>query len=165
MKRVFLDANILFSVAWRAEGGVGRLWDHPDLELVTSRYALMEAERNIQLKKPVAAERLAELAKQVEVSTATAALTADYELPVKDRPILEAAVGAGCSVLLTGDVTHFGHLMDQEIQGVRVMTVSAFLQRDDLSAGSMDETIEVRNADNSGGRDHGSGSGANWTGG
>lgn len=129
MIRVFLDANILFSAAWREEGGIGTLWDRQDVHLVTSAYALMETERNIRSKKPAAAARLSQLASQVEVSTATDALNEDQGLPEKDRPILAAAASSGCSVLLTDDVTHFGHLLGKEAQGVRVLTVSTFLAR------------------------------------
>jgi uncharacterized protein len=128
--RVFLDTNILFSAAWRAGGGIGRLWEYRDLQLVTSRNALLEAQRNIGIKRPDTAGRLAELASSVEASAAAAVLSADHGLPEKDRPTLEAAVGSGCSVLLTGDVAHFGHLMDTDVQGVRVMTVSAFFHTD-----------------------------------
>ena len=127
MTRVFLDANILFSAAWREESGIAALWDRPDMQLVTSPYALTEAERNIQLKKPGAAARLPELVSKVEISAEIAGLNEDHGLPEKDRPILEAAVGSGCSILLTGDVTHFGHLIATKVEGVRVMTVSMFL--------------------------------------
>lgn len=127
MRRVFLDANILFSAAWREESGIGRLWDMEGVQLVTSPYALREAERNIQRKKPAAAQRLSSLASTVELSSATAPLSRSCGLPEKDRPILEAAAGCGCAVLLTGDVTHFGHLIGTEAEGVRVMMVSMFL--------------------------------------
>jgi len=40
MIRVFLDANILFSCAWREGSGIHRLWERSDLQLVTSPYAL-----------------------------------------------------------------------------------------------------------------------------
>ena len=129
MKRVFVDANIMFSAAWREGSGIGKLWGMEGVQLVTSPYALMEAERNIQIKKPSAAERLAALVGEVEISTAAAQLSRDYGLPEKDLPILEAAVGSKCSVLLTGDLTHFGHLIGTEAEGVMVMTVSMFLPR------------------------------------
>jgi len=127
MIRVFLDANVLFSAAWREGSGMGQLWELANIQLVSSPYALAEAERNIQIKKPAAAERLSELASRVEISAVTLPLDGDYGLPEKDRPILQAAVGSGCAVLLTGDVTHFGHLIGAEAAGVRVMTVSEFL--------------------------------------
>jgi hypothetical protein len=34
--RLFLDANVLFSAAYRADSGLLRLWDLPDTELVLS---------------------------------------------------------------------------------------------------------------------------------
>ncbi len=127
MIAAFLDANILFSAAWREGSGIAKLRARPDVQRVTSPFALAEAERNLQLKKPVAVERLARLMAQVEVSTATAPLAADYGLPEKDWPILEAAVGSACAVLLTGDIAHFGHLIGSEIKGVKILTVSMFL--------------------------------------
>ena len=125
MTRVFLDANILFSAAWR-EGSIDKILGTPGVQLVTSPYALMEAVRNIQIKRPSATERLSDMAGEVEVSPA-ATPADDYGLPDKDRPILEAAIGAGCTILLTGDVSHFGHLIGAEAGGVKVMTVSMFL--------------------------------------
>ncbi len=50
-----------------------------------------------------------------------------HGLPDKDRPIIEAAAGSGCSVLLTGDITHFGHIIEAERDGVTVLTASLFL--------------------------------------
>jgi len=55
------------------------------------------------------------------------ALAEDYQLPEKDRPILEAAAASGCAVLLTGDMAHFGHFVGETVEGVRVLTVSMFL--------------------------------------
>jgi predicted nucleic acid-binding protein len=127
--RVFLDANILFSAAWREYTGMQTLWERDSLQLVTSSYTLMEAERNIRVKKPDALVRLMRLAAKVEVSATAAVLSTDYGLPIKDLPILEAAIGTGCFALLTGDVTHFGHLIGTEVEGVKVLTVSMFLER------------------------------------
>ncbi len=87
MMRVFLDANVLFSAAWREESGTGKLWEKQDVQLVTSPYALMEAQRNLHLKKPAAVERLSKLVNKVEVSPSTATLSDDYGLPEKDRPL------------------------------------------------------------------------------
>ena len=47
MDRLFLDANILFSAAWSGRSGLLRLWELPDVELITSDYALLEASRNL----------------------------------------------------------------------------------------------------------------------
>ncbi len=35
MDRLFLDANVLFSAAYRDDSGLQRLWDLSDVELVT----------------------------------------------------------------------------------------------------------------------------------
>src|SRR6266581_2193596 len=45
--RLFLDANILFSAAFRARAPLRRLWNRPDVELITSAYAVAEAERHL----------------------------------------------------------------------------------------------------------------------
>ena len=45
--RVFLDANILVSAAWRPHGGLLALWALPDIQLLTSAYAIVEADRNV----------------------------------------------------------------------------------------------------------------------
>lgn len=127
MMRVFLDANVLFSAAYREQNGILVLWDRKDLRLVTSSYALMEAERNITLKRPEAASRFLLLAGGLEVSPANYVLAQDHGLPDKDRPILAAAAGSTCAFLLTGDMAHFGHLIGQTAEGVQVITVSLFL--------------------------------------
>lgn len=50
--RVFLDANVLFSAAYRPDSRLRALWESSDVELVSSEYAVDEARRNIQLAKP-----------------------------------------------------------------------------------------------------------------
>jgi predicted nucleic acid-binding protein len=125
--RVFLDANVLFSAAWRTGSGLTRLWREPSLRLVTSPYAAEEAERNLASKRPDAVSRLQELLGQVEMTTGTRALDEGHGLPPKDVPILAAAVGSGCDVLLTGDIADFGHLIGQVVRGVRILTVSQLL--------------------------------------
>ena len=127
MIRVFLDANILFSCAWREGSGIYRLWERSDLQLVTSRYALQESHSNLAIKKPEALDRLARLASKVELSSVIGVIAEGHGLPDKDLPILASASGAECQYLLTGDITHFGHLIGRETHGVSVLTVSLFL--------------------------------------
>lgn len=55
MDRVFLDANVLFSAAYRVETPLRSLFTLPDVQLVTSVYALEEAQRNL-LSGPQRAE-------------------------------------------------------------------------------------------------------------
>jgi uncharacterized protein len=47
MDRLFLDANILFSAAYRPGSGLLRLWQLKDVLLCSSRYALEEARINL----------------------------------------------------------------------------------------------------------------------
>ncbi len=51
MNRVFLDANVVFSAAWRENGGLLRLWQSSDTTLLTSRYAYEEAFRNLETEE------------------------------------------------------------------------------------------------------------------
>lgn len=128
MDRVFLDANVLFSAAYRPAAGLSRLWNLEEVQLVTSRYALAEAETNLQ--QPDQRNRLAELITSVEVlePVSDVPLPHGIRLPEKDRPILAAAIGAACTHLLTGDVTHFGPLHGHSVAGVRVLLPSAYLR-------------------------------------
>src|SRR5207248_2605580 len=46
MGRLFLDANVLFSAAYRSDAGLLELWKLRDVVLCSSRYALEEARVN-----------------------------------------------------------------------------------------------------------------------
>ena len=125
MTRVFLDANILFSAAWSEQSGLLRLWKL-SLALVSSSYAIAEAERNLARKRPEAVGRFGALLEPIEIVDVLASVE-ESRLPAKDGPILAAATGGRCQVLLTGDVADFGHLIGQAVRGVRVLTPSMFL--------------------------------------
>lgn len=127
MTRLFLDANVLFSAAWRADSGLSRLWERALLRLVTSPYAVDEAQRNLARKRPAAIARLEALMPRVEVTSALVSLDDGHGLPPKDVPILAAAVGSRCQVLLTGDIADFGHVIGRTLQGVRILTASLLL--------------------------------------
>ena len=47
MDRLLLDANVLFSAAYRPAAGVARLWELERVELLTSAYAAEEARLNL----------------------------------------------------------------------------------------------------------------------
>lgn len=129
MQRVFLDANILFSAAYRAKAGLLRLWQLHGVDLVTSNYAAQEA--NTNLSEPSQKERLAKLLKSVAVMPHPAVLPglpSGMSLPAKDMPIFQAAMSAGTSVLLTGDVEHFGRFFKKTIAGVRILLPADFLR-------------------------------------
>jgi uncharacterized protein len=126
---IFLDANILFSAAYRSDAGLKRLWKLPGARLITSAYAVEEARRN--LGYPEQREDLEGLLDSVEV--VTTALPAEHllystvKLPEKDQPILLAAIGAGATHLLTGDFRHFGPYYGERIQGVLILPPGDYL--------------------------------------
>lgn len=128
MKRVFLDANVLFSAAWREENGLLKLWRLAGVELVTSDYAAREAELN--LPDEPRRQRLHHLLRRVTVlphPDAPPPLPSGVQLPPKDIPILQAAICAQALVLLTGDVTHFGAYFRKRLGGVLVLPPAEFL--------------------------------------
>lgn len=128
MDRLFLDANVLFSAAYRADAGVARLWDREDAELLSSDYAIEEARRNLSESEQVA--RLAELLQQLRIVPSVvphADTRREIELPEKDWPILGAAIAAGATHLITGDKKDFGPFFESEILGVRVLPPSSYL--------------------------------------
>ncbi|MDN5874755.1 MAG: PIN domain-containing protein [Sinobacteraceae bacterium] len=137
MTRLFLDANILFSAAWRNDSPADLLFqlckgDH-GYELITSAFALEEASRNIQIKRPERRTALQELSTQISFSripnASAMAAASKHGLPEKDIPILAAAITAGAQGLVTGDRKHFGSLYGRHVNGVQVLTLAAALQR------------------------------------
>ena len=130
MDRVFLDANVLFSAAYKANSRLRQLWDTPGVQLVSSEYAIEEARRNLELVRPDAPRRLESLLAQVTVlPDSPTRLRLQVELPDKDKPVLTVTVRARATQLLTGDVTHFGHLFGETVHGVQIMTPAQYLRR------------------------------------
>lgn len=128
MDRVFLDANVPFSAAYRPDARLRRLWEISDSELITSAFALEEARRN--LREGEQRERLGFLAGALAIVSTTPdrPLPPGVELPSKDRPILLAAIGVEASHLLTGDVTHFGRYYGQTVEGMRILPPAEYLR-------------------------------------
>lgn len=132
--KLFLDANVVFSAAHRAEGrgqDLIALARAGRCELLTSAHALEEAQRNLALKSERFERRLAEaLAHTVVVPEAPNALVEWAQrqgLPLKDAPILAAAVHAKAQLLVTGDARDFGHLYGSTMHGTRVVTPASAL--------------------------------------
>lgn len=130
MDRLFLDANVLFSAAYREDAGVRRVWQLCGTELITSSYAVEEARRNLGN-----AERISELERLLEAVSVTTSVAEHAEYPgieasglaEKDLAILQAAVASGCTHLITGDRRHFGHLFGKEVAGVIVVRPGDYL--------------------------------------
>jgi len=119
---VFLDANILFSAAYRSDAGLKRLWKLPGARMITSAYAIKEAHRNLDYPKQ--RKDLEDQLGSVEVVTTAAStdhplFSNDVKLPDKDRPVPLAAIGAGATRLLNGDFQHFGPYYGERILSFR----------------------------------------------
>ena len=127
MDRLFLDANVLFSAVYRAEAGLVRLWRLKNVVLCTSHYAAGEARLN--LSDDVQKGRLARLLFTVQFREASEReLPRGISLPGKDAPILIAAIEAGATHLLTGDVRHFGSYFGQTVEGVLISLPGEYLR-------------------------------------
>jgi predicted nucleic acid-binding protein len=127
--KLFLDANVIFSAAHREQGrsqDLVALARAGRCELLVSAHALEEARRNLELKSAGFERRLGTaLAHATVVAEAPAALVAWAQaqgLPLKDAPILAAAIHARADLLVTGDSRDFGHLFGQTLRGTRVAT-------------------------------------------
>jgi uncharacterized protein len=134
--RLFLDANILFSAAYRETGSVRiffRLAEVGVCELLSSPYAIDEARRNIARKSPMRSADLEQLVASLTVSAEATpeniAWAIAQGLPAKDAPILAAAVQAGANLLVTGDQRDFGHLYGKVLRRTEVMSPVAAIER------------------------------------
>jgi predicted nucleic acid-binding protein len=137
VSRPFLDANILFSGAWGSPAveQLLRVAAALPITLLTSRYALEEAYRNLDTAQQRA--RLEQLATMVAVVPETTATpTLPVSLDTKDRPIMQAAAFAGATHLVTGDGAHFGLLYGQSILGVRIVSLRQYLREAAETSGS-----------------------------
>ena len=127
---LFLDANILFSAAYREHSGLLKLWQIKSAKLVSSVYAIEEARRNLDM--PPQKERLDKLIVGLEDIYP---FHVDIELPgnvtirEKDKPILMSAIVANADFLITGDVRDFGKFYGKKISGVIVLPPSGYLNR------------------------------------
>ena len=125
MARLFLDANVLFSAAYRSDTGLLKLWKLREVVLCSSRYALEEA--RINLNNEVQRTRLVRLAGKVQLFDAGKhELPEGVSLPEKDVPILLAAIEARARYLLTGDVRHFGAYFGRRVSGVTIVSPAQY---------------------------------------
>jgi len=128
VKRIFLDANVLFSAAYRADSGLLRLWKLRGVTLVTSDYTFEEARRNLPIEDQRAA--LESLGHRLEVVSGTfdgVPLPRSVRLPEDDKPILRAAIASRCTVLLTGNLRDFGPYLDAAVGGVSIQRPAMYL--------------------------------------
>ncbi len=130
--KLFLDANVLFTAAHNPRGKAAfviELGRHGFWEVVTSRLAIEEARRNLEVKFPEAVDALNHLVGQVAVTDGVHDERCPIGLPEKDRPIFLSAAAARCTHLLTGDRKDFGRFMNdpKSSEGIVIQTVADFL--------------------------------------
>ncbi|PSO92138.1 MAG: DNA-binding protein [Cyanobacteria bacterium QS_9_48_30] len=102
MDRVFLDANVLFSAAYK-KTRLRTLWTLPNITLLSSSYAVTEAETNLARERSEAVKELEELLETVtivKVSNTQTRWASVAALEQKDRPILLAAISAKATTCL-----------------------------------------------------------------
>lgn len=129
MDRLFLDANVLFSAAYRPDAGLRRVWELADVQLITSAYAVEEAHRNLETAAQHAT--LDELLRHVKVlifQPGSSLLPSGLELPDNDRPILEAAIFGHATHLLTGDMKACGVYYGRRLAGVLILPPAMYLR-------------------------------------
>lgn len=132
MKRLFLDANVLFTAAHNPNGKAAfliSLGRSGLFQLVTSTYAREEARRNLARKYPDCLNTFESILRDIRLIKSTSELPCPAGLPEKDQPIYQAAHACNADVLLTGDLRDFGHLMHapERANGLLIQTVSDFL--------------------------------------
>lgn len=127
MDRLFLDANVLFALAYGAprlrwlieQARQGRF------RLLVSPYVCEEARRN--LPDDEARQRLQELRLTAHcVPEPSLDVPMPVALPEKDIPVLAAAIVSGATHLLTGDFQHFGPYFGRTVLGVTIMTPAQY---------------------------------------
>lgn len=129
--RVFLDANVLFSAAYRSDSGLRVLWSFRDTAaLLTTSYAAEEARRN--LPDDAARTRLEKLLRAVDFvpDVLIGTLPDGIALPDKDRPILLSAIAASATHLITGDRVHFGPYYGHQVSGVLIERPADYIARE-----------------------------------
>jgi uncharacterized protein len=123
--RLFLDANILFSAAYREDAGVAVLWSSESVILCASPYVIEEASRNlVERDQKKRLQRLIQSLHLVQSVTAPEAILRAVELPDQDWPILAGAIAAEATHLITGDRKHFGAYFGKRVHGILVLPPS-----------------------------------------
>lgn len=128
--RIFLDANIFFSIAYGSSGlnRLGDLAKRKHCLLFGSGYVIEEARRNLfqpeQLKRLEAFLSIVQIVPEVDPET-----PCPISLPEKDQPVLLAAISVRANYLLTGDTIHFGKYFGQVVNGVRICRPRDYLNR------------------------------------
>jgi predicted nucleic acid-binding protein len=124
VKRIFLDANVLYAAARKPGRTLDRLITSGRAQFVTCPYAALEAERNLEASdRP----QLAALLQSVQlVPDAFGPPPAGVGLRGKDIPILASAAPAQADLLVTSDGRDFGKLFGRTLGGVKIIATEDF---------------------------------------
>ncbi|QDU70143.1 PIN domain-containing protein [Engelhardtia mirabilis] len=127
--RVFLDANVLFSAS-NAGSATQRLiaLGTARAQLITSELAILEARKNLRLKRPSWLEAFETLRESIDI-VPTVVFGLQVKLASKDVPLLCAAIRAEADLFVTGDRLDFGHLLDEVVHGVRIISPLGLAER------------------------------------
>jgi predicted nucleic acid-binding protein len=130
MDRLFLDANVLFSIAYgsRSLEKLQMMARQGRCKLLASSYVVEEAARNLSYPEQIA--RLNELVTDLEIMPEVdPEVPCSIVLPEKDIPVFLAAVQARATHLITGDLEHFGNYRGKTVSGVLICTPRDYFNR------------------------------------
>ena len=138
MKRIFLDANVLFTAAHNPQGKAAFIVDlgrDGCWVLYSSAYAVAEARRNLEVKFPEQVPGFEILLDEIQIIKHQESGINLTGLDKKDQPIFQAALACSATDLITGDKKDFGKFMNKpgETSGINIQTPSDFLKRFGLS--------------------------------
>jgi predicted nucleic acid-binding protein len=131
--KVFLDANILFSISYKSESGLNQLFNLKNIQYFSCDYAVGEARRN--LDKPDQHQRLEQDLTKITITKTVLNLDLEEKIDLRDKdlPILFSAISAGCEYLITGDLRDFGKFFGKQVLGVKVLPPRIFLEEAKIS--------------------------------
>jgi|LakMenEpi03Aug12_release.lakeMendotaPanAssembly.Ray.scaffolds.fasta_scaffold179862_3 predicted nucleic acid-binding protein len=131
--KVFLDANILFSISYKSESGLNQLFNLKNIQYFSCDYAVGEARRN--LDKPDQHQRLEQVLTKITITKTVLNLDLEEKIDLRDKdlPILFSAISAGCEYLITGDLRDFGKFFGKQVLGVKVLPPRIFLEEAKIS--------------------------------
>ena len=132
MKRLFLDANVLFTAAHNPDGKAALIISFGEagiLQIRTSAFAAEEARRNLSAKFPNTLMQFSEIFQTAAIVPERPDAPFPPDLTEKDRPIFQAALACKATHLITGDIAHFGGFMRRPAKtlGIVIMTPAQFL--------------------------------------
>ncbi len=133
MKRIFLDANVLFTATHNPRGKAAfivELGRENHWTLYSSVYAVAEARYNLEIKFPERIPGFEILLDSIKMIKHQEKKTSLPGLNEKDQPIFQAAMECSATHLITGDKKDFGKFMNKpgETFSINIQTPSDFLK-------------------------------------